>query len=166
MRATKIFRSTYATCFRISWRSRFPNSSISSSIQFFPIYFDFSKISIYGCEKQVLSYDTLHFKILIFLKGKKKKKRFLSRFTYTYIRIYFEIYLKRIKKKKKRSKKKKRQIVFLRPSFSRKQVYRPESRKIESSDENATLEVYEARYSRDDSKESFVESGMVEWRER
>lgn len=107
VRATKIFRSTYATCFRISWRSRFPNSSISSSIQFFPIYFDFSKISIYGCEKQVLSYDTLHFKILIFLKGKKKKKRFLSRFTYTYIRIYFEIYLKRIKKKKKKKQKEK-----------------------------------------------------------
>lgn len=68
---------------------------------------------------KVSSYDTLHFKILIFLKGKKKKKkRFLSRFTYTYIRIYFEIYLKRIKKKKKKEAKRKRgKLYFCVPLF-------------------------------------------------
>lgn len=116
---------------------------------------------------KVSSYDTLHFKILIFLKGKKKKRNDFFLDSHVHIFAYISKYILNVlKKKKKRSKKKKRQIVFLRPSFSRKQVYRPESRKIESSDENATLEVYEARYSRDDSKESFVESGMVEWRER
>lgn len=66
--------------------------------------------------------------------------------------------------KKKKEAKRKRGIFLLFPFF--REIYRRESRKIEFSDENATLEVYEARYSKDDSKESFVESGMVEWRER
>ena len=59
---------------------------------------------------KVSSYDTLHFKILIFLKGKKKKRNDFFLDSHIHIFAYISKYILNVlKKKKKRKKKKKKQ---------------------------------------------------------
>lgn len=67
---------------------------------------------------KVSSYDTLHFKILIFLKGKKKKRNDFFLDSHIHIFAYISKYILNVlKKKKKEAKRKRGKLYFCVPLF-------------------------------------------------